>query len=85
MGLSKFLSVVRCAFATGVTKAWQKSSGICEVWREGMGGMCGLKVLRALRKKLIKPVTLLGLRVSRAHWVSDSVMSCFAMCVSVRG
>ncbi len=47
--------------------------------------MCGLKVLRALRKKLIKPVTLLGLRVSRAHWVSDSVMSGFAMCIPVRG
>ncbi len=46
------------------------------VWTQGFKGF---------EKKLIKPVTLLGLRVSRTHWVSDSVMSGFAMCISVRG
>ncbi len=79
--LSRFGSVVRGAFATGVTMARHQSSGICEVWRERLkirervGAMQELRVLRALRKSPPGPAPLLRLRASRAHYVSDFVIS----------
>ncbi len=80
MGLNRFGSAARDVFATGVTMAWRQSSGIWEVWgerlkmRESVGAMWGLRVFRALGKSPSGPAPLLGLRASRAVWVSDSVM-----------
>ncbi len=53
--------------------------------RECVGTMLVLRVLRALGKSPPGPAPLLGIRASRALWVSDSVMWGFAMCISVRG
>ncbi len=42
--------------------------------RGSVGAMWGLRVFRALGKSPSGPAPLLGLRASRAVWVSDSVM-----------
>ncbi len=42
--------------------------------RESVGAMKGLRVLRALGKSPSGSAPLLGLRTSKAVWVSDSVM-----------
>ncbi len=47
--------------------------GEVKMW-ESVGAMKGLRVLRALGKSPSGSAPLLGLRVSRAVWVSDTVM-----------
>ncbi len=55
-----------------------KNAGECR-------GYVGTQGLRALRKSPSGPAPLLGLRDSRALWVSDSVTWGVAMRISVRG
>ncbi len=69
---------MRGHFETGVTMARRKSSGICEVWREGKHAekyreYVGPNAFKTLRKGTSDPAPLLRLGPLSSHWGSDSM------------